>query len=97
MDVRTRGARAAKFRRTIRAAHAAALAPCWLCGMAIDYSLTEGPDRWELDHFYTVVARPDLQFDAAHVRPSHSRCNRERGARAPDHLAARGLGMLPEL
>lgn len=61
-------------------------APCWLCGQKIDYLVPSSstPDSFELDHFYTVSERPDLQEDPANFRPSHMLCNRERGNGPPN-------------
>ncbi|NMN02726.1 hypothetical protein [Bifidobacterium panos] len=60
-------------------------APCWLCGMPIDYAAEKNTadDSFNLDHLYPVSKRPDLQFDPAGFRPSHTSCNRLRGNRDP--------------
>ena len=62
----------------------AALAPCWICGEAIDYSLgiSTCRDAWEADHYLDVDSHPELEYDLANVRPSHQRCNRSRQKRA---------------
>lgn len=93
MTGRISGTRRVKFRLAMRARDAAALAPCWLCGQPIDYTLTDGPDCWEPDHYHPVITHPHLQFDPANVRASHQRCNRGRGATAPAELSGHSLGM----
>lgn len=52
-------------------------APCWLCGMPIDYAAKPNTtdDSYNLDHYYPVSKRPDLQEDPAGFRPSHTSCN----------------------
>ena len=42
-------------------------AVCWLCGMPIDYDAPQNTtdDSYNLDHFYPVTKRPDLQHDPA--------------------------------
>lgn len=58
-------------------------APCWICGMAVDYEAPyddyKNDERFELDHFYPVSTHPDLQHDPTNFRASDSGCNRERG------------------
>lgn len=60
-------------------------AACWLCGMPIDYDAepNTSDDSFNLDHFYPVTKRPDLQHDPAGFRPSHAQCNNLRGNRDP--------------
>lgn len=60
-------------------------APCWLCGMPIDYGAAPNTtdDSFNLDHYYPVSKRPDLQDDPAGFRPSHTSCNRLRGNSDP--------------
>lgn len=54
-------------------------ARCWICGERIDYSAPFGSAwAWEPDHYVSVNERPDLAYDLANLRPSHSRCNRQR-------------------
>ena len=59
--------------------------PCWLCGMPIDYDVAQNTtdDSFNLDHFYPVSKRPDLQHDTAGFRPSHTQCNNLRGNKDP--------------
>lgn len=65
-------------------------APCWICGQAIDYQAPAGtPDSWEPDHYIPTSTHPEYGYDPANIRPSHSSCNRSRGAR---DLNADGLG-----
>jgi hypothetical protein len=56
-------------------------APCAICGQAtIDWAAERhDPDAFELDHIQPVSTHPQMQFDAANVQPTHSRCNRHRG------------------
>lgn len=60
-------------------------APCWLCGMPIDYTSAPNTtdDSYNLDHLYPVSKRPDLQHDPAGFRPSHTQCNNLRGNNDP--------------
>lgn len=60
-------------------------AVCWLCGMPIDYTVPKNTtdDSYNLDHLYPVTKRPDLQFDPAGFRPSHTSCNNLRGNKDP--------------
>lgn len=57
--------------------------PCWLCGISIDYTAApndySNDDRFELDHYYPVSKRADLQADPANFRAAHAGCNRTRG------------------
>ncbi|TPF87436.1 hypothetical protein BW13_00870 [Bifidobacterium sp. UTCIF-37] len=61
-------------------------APCWLCGMPIDYNVDPNTtdDSFNLDHYYPVSKRPDLQEDPAGFRPSHAQCNNLRGNKDPN-------------
>lgn len=60
-------------------------AVCWLCGMPIDYSAPKNTsdDSFNLDHLYPVSKHPELQFDPAGFKPSHTSCNRLRGNQDP--------------
>lgn len=72
------------LRTDLRSIWADRAAPCWLCGQAIDYTLPFGePDAFELDHVKPRKTHPHLTLDRNNCRPSHSRCNRARGAGAP--------------
>lgn len=58
--------------------------PCWLCGQKIDYSL--GPDdpmHYQYDHAFSVIAHPELEFDPGNGRPSHAKCNKNKGSGPP--------------
>lgn len=80
-----------KMRLVFRAEGEAANAPCWLCGMEIDYSIprldprtnTLNDDAWEPDHVLTRTAHPEYAEDPTNLRHSHGGCNRERSDRAP--------------
>lgn len=67
-------------------------APCWLCGLPIDYAADPGTtdDSYTLDHEFPVSKRPDLQFDPAGFKPAHRSCNILRGNKDP----AASLGTL---
>lgn len=60
-------------------------AVCWLCGMPIDYAATKNTtdDSFNLDHLYPVSKHPELQFDPAGFKPSHTSCNRLRSNQDP--------------
>ena len=60
-------------------------AVCWLCGMPIDYAATKNTtdDSFNLDHMFPVSKHPELQFDPAGFKPSHTSCNRLRGNQDP--------------
>ncbi|WP_137843848.1 hypothetical protein [Microbacterium sp. 2FI] len=72
--------------------HEKASSHCWLCGMAVDYTVPANstPDSHNLDHYYPVRDYPELQHDPANFRHSHAECNVARGADAP----LPNLGML---
>ncbi|QPE04115.1 HNH endonuclease [Microbacterium schleiferi] len=56
-------------------------APCWICGQPIDYSLPFGDkEALELDHVKPRKTHPHLLLVPSNCRPSHSRCNRAKGA-----------------
>lgn len=71
----------AAFFAKCRAQHA----PCWICGQPIDYSVPKNTtdDSYSMDHFLPVSTHPDMQFDPAGFRPSHTNCNRARGNKDP--------------
>ena len=60
-------------------------AVCWLCGMPIDYEAPKNTtdDSFNLDHLYPVSKHPELQFDPAGFKPSHTSCNRLRSNQDP--------------
>ena len=60
-------------------------AVCWLCGMPIDYAATKNTtdDSFNLDNLYPVSKHPELQFDPAGFKPSHTSCNRLRSNQDP--------------
>lgn len=76
--------RGVKLTAEFRAECEEANAPCWLCGLPIDYEA--GPneeDAFERDHFFPVSTHPDLQDDPENFRAAHRRCNQVRGNKAP--------------
>lgn len=62
-----------------------ALSFCWLDNSAIDYTAEPHTtsDSHNLDHYYTVHDRPDLQEDWDNFRHSHMTCNTSRGKNTP--------------
>lgn len=71
----------ASFFNQCKAHHAV----CWLCGMPIDYTAPKNTsdDSFNLDHMFPVSKHPELQFDPAGFKPSHTSCNRLRGNSDP--------------
>ena len=71
----------AAFFNQCKAQHAV----CWLCGMPIDYNAVKNTtdDSFNLDHMFPVSKHPELQFDPAGFKPSHTSCNRLRGNSDP--------------
>lgn len=71
--------------RTVRAQaferDRAADARCWICGRPINYAGDPRTDpwAWQPDHYYPVRDFPELANDITNIRPSHARCNNERG------------------
>lgn len=67
-------------RRKARAIIAKDRPPCWICGDPIDYSLIyPDPDCFTVDHEIAIAAGGSE--DLSNCRPSHNRCNREKGAK----------------
>ncbi len=55
-------------------------APCWICGRPINYAApSTDPDGWQPDHVLTVHDFPQYALDITNVKPSHARCNNQRG------------------
>lgn len=67
-------------------------APCWLCGMPIDYTITDIHDDavWEPDHLYPRSTHPQHAEDPGNLKASHRGCNRTRS----NKLHVTGLGTL---
>lgn len=57
-------------------------AVCHICGEAIDYSIpaSSAPLAWEPDHLVPFSKAPELELDLNNIKPSHMRCNRQRGS-----------------
>lgn len=71
----------------------AANAPCWICGKPIDYTAQSGPDSWQPDHVLTVHDFPQYALDVTNLKPSHARCNNQRGqADKAERKRSRELG-----
>lgn len=55
-------------------------APCWICGKPINYAAdSRSPYGWQPDHVLDVYEHPELALDPSNIRPSHARCNNQRG------------------
>lgn len=87
---RWRKVKAQAFRRDM-----ARLAPCWICGQPIDYTLpstnpdgSTNVDAYEADHYKPRRRYPELAYDITNLLPSHVSCNRSRGDAEPE----RGIG-----
>lgn len=64
-------------RKRARAALKRENRPCWICGIAIDYSLPAvHPFSFELDHIKPIDRFPDLAFVRSNWAPAHRKCNR---------------------
>lgn len=84
------GHRERRLKREHRRLCQSARLPCWICGEAIDYSAPpQSRDAFESDHVHPVKTHPHLAYMASNLRPSHSSCNRSRGA-APVDTATTG-------
>jgi 5-methylcytosine-specific restriction endonuclease McrA len=60
-------------------------AVCHRCRQAIDYDAPgQHPESFEADHYHPVATHPHLAYAYANLRPSHSKCNRSRGAKAAE-------------
>lgn len=81
-----------KIRPTFRKQGVDADAPCWLCGQAIDYAITDihNDGCWEPDHLFPRSTHPLLAEDPGNLRHSHRGCNRTRS----NKLHVTGLGTL---
>ncbi|WNM72858.1 HNH endonuclease [Arthrobacter phage RedFox] len=65
--------------------------PCWLCGEAIDYTLTKDDGRsFSADHVKPWSTHPELREDPANYRAAHLICNQKRS----NGEAPAGLGFL---
>jgi len=65
--------------------------PCWLCGLAIDYTLPPDDDMaFSVDHVKPWSTHPELREDPDNLAAAHSRCNKQRGNKPPPL----GLGLL---
>lgn len=72
-----------KLRKAFRVLCAQRQSPCWRCGVPIDYTAPAlASNAFELDHAEPVSIAPHLAYETSNFRPSCSRCNRSRGAKA---------------
>jgi hypothetical protein len=56
--------------------------PCYICRLPINYEAKQNePDSFELEHILPMKTHPHLAEDPANLGPSHSSCNRSKGAR----------------
>lgn len=84
-------------RRALRRRVAAMRAPCWICGLPIDYGLpARHPRSYELDELIPVSKGGD-PLDPANVAPAHRICNQWRCAKSVaaverTRAAARAMG-----
>lgn len=88
---KTRGHRSwRKLRDEYRTECATQKLRCWICNERIDYTL-RWPDNmaFEADHIFGVKAHPELALDRSNLAPSHSTCNRKRGATPVDPVDQR--------
>jgi len=80
---------AATSRRTHRAkalakAQRAKGLDCWLCGLAIDYTLPHDDDMaFTVDHVKPWSTHPELREDPGNLASAHARCNKQRGNKPP--------------
>lgn len=58
-------------------------APCWLCGLPIDYNDPTGRYGHAADHVLPVSAYPEHELDRANLRHAHIGCNSSRGNNTP--------------
>ena len=83
------GSRWRRLSAEVRARHDT----CWLCGMAIDYTLEyPHPDSFTVDHKKSWIGHPELREDPANLAACHARCNKSKGKGE----ATLGLGLLSE-
>jgi 5-methylcytosine-specific restriction endonuclease McrA len=83
MGNRSSTRRSREFREELKAVWQAQNAPCRECGSPIDWAAEKNtPNAFELDHILPVKHYPHLEFDVNNAAPSHSACNRSKGARA---------------
>lgn len=58
-------------------------APCSWCRQPIDYTLTTGPGRFEVDHYLATSTHNHLFWSRENWRPIHKRCNQSKGNKGP--------------
>ena len=74
-----------KVKREFRAQCRAWRPVCWRCRQPIDYEAPpQTPESFEPDHYHPVSTHPHLAYDITNLRPSHCKCNRERGNTPPE-------------
>ena len=79
---RTNGSRRTKLLAWLRAQGA----PCWICGLPIDYGLPPGdPGAMECDEV-VPVSRGGSPYDRANVRAAHRCCNNWRRTRPAQYV-----------
>ena len=77
------GHRERQMKREHKARCRAVSAPCHLCNQPIRYDApARHPEAFESDHRYPVKTHPQHAYDINLLLPSHSKCNRSRGANA---------------
>lgn len=58
-------------------------APCWLCGLPIDYNDPKGAYGHATDHVLPISQYPEHELDPANWRHAHIACNSSRGNHQP--------------
>lgn len=83
-DSRWKYVRAACWERD-RKAHAV----CAICSQPIDYMLVPSSCdmAWEPDHIVPVSKDKSKELDMSNVRPTHRKCNRNRGTSSGEDTA----------
>ena len=83
MGNRTNTRRERKQRAEFRTECEEGNAPCWICGLEIDYTARRddwsNDDRFQEDRCWPLSTHAHLQYDPDNKRPSHAGRNRERG------------------
>lgn len=78
------GRSGARWRRAVALLKRESVPICHLCGQAIDMTLHYlDPMAWQADHdpsIAVLLARGDDPDDVQWLKPSHRRCNQQKGA-----------------
>lgn len=60
------------------------------------YAVANSPYSFELDHLHPIESHPELAFDPSNWVPSHSRCNRQKGAKSLERVERQGDWVKPD-